>query len=400
MKIKKFVIGLAIVIYIIFTISAFKSLFLISYTGTGNVPNDGIATTFLSDIPIYQEFTAVQLDGVRLFLKNENNVSEGIVIANIYEKSSNELCSHFEIPVSDIQGVSKNDYIDCIADSVFFIDKTTYYLELSTRNCPDNSIKTYIGSTLSVTSMNYDNGNDYSGKMLYFCTLTNNIPFNFIIWISITCICFYFVLQYIFGQELICDNKKNGMHITLSPWIVAFVIAGLVVNGSIDENILYTGPREISIGIQGGGVQMSTWASYYTELEVEGDDLQSINFVLREYPENLGTFVIVISSYDSEDICYSVESNTMEVTEGQWYSWDVSDIELEVGQKYKFAIYTGKIESYQEMPYITDIVVSYGTKRLSYLRIAGGIGVAFAAIAMYHLKKVMANNKTNRKDNR
>ncbi len=326
-------------------------------------PSQRISSVWLDDNPFHQPFKKDGMLGVRIWLTNPENVTEGVVAVRIGEEDTGRVLYSQDILVTDIPDSILTDYIDILPEDVVFDDNTVYYIEIDALSCSEKTIKTYVGLTEEEYFVSHPGDEtNFANKMLCITYIQKTIPLIFVFWIFIT-----ILIILIFASVLSSDKKKKEIikhfelpkfneSMILIPVLIIIVVAGsgIFKFDSASYNTVDYKDEALS-----EGYTMDEHAAYSQSFTVEKGGLSEIHVSLSAFFDNTPIFVLSIQKGQDEVIA-NVQSNEIDYIDGAYYSWDVSDIELEEGEEYDFYIFTGFIDIDEEKPVIKRIEYIYG----------------------------------------
>jgi hypothetical protein len=194
-----------VILYFIFTAFVFKDMTTQHYDVITHKPNTRLSSVWLDSVPYHQQFQANKIVGIRLYLSNPYNVSEGVVSVKIGNQETGKALYESEILVTEISDSSLEDYIDIIPEDITFEDDVVYYVELDALSCADKTIKAYLGAMSTYGVSHAGDESDLSNKMLCFEVIQKIIPFSFIIWVFITSLV-VMMLIFVFSKN---KRKEN-----------------------------------------------------------------------------------------------------------------------------------------------------------------------------------------------
>ena len=348
------------VVYMVF------SGFVFSYMAKENtgvlddIPKTRISSVWLDSVPYHQPFQANKTVGIRIYLSNPYNASEGVVSVKIGNEQTGKVLYTSEILVTEISDSRLEDYIEIIPEDVAFEDSTIYYVELDAISCADKTIKTYLGAMDTYGVSHAGDTSDLTNKMLCIGVIQKIIPFLFIVWIFVTCI-IVMMLILVFS-----DKRDNAEHndirfpTSLESKIVIpiIILIGLFGTGVLSVDKLITKTVDSNDEALIGGYELEEHSSYNQEFTVKRNDLKEIHISLENFFENVGTFVISIQK-GQDEIIKSVQNIEIDKVDGSYYSWDVSSLGLNKGETYDLYIYTGFIGEDEENPVLERIEYIY-----------------------------------------
>ena len=167
------------VVYMVF------SGFVFSYMAKENtgvlddIPKTRISSVWLDSVPYHQPFQANKTVGIRIYLSNPYNASEGVVSVKIGNEQTGKVLYTSEILVTEISDSRLEDYIEIIPEDVAFEDSTIYYVELDAISCADKTIKTYLGAMDTYGVSHAGDTSDLTNKMLCIGVIQKIIQFLF-----------------------------------------------------------------------------------------------------------------------------------------------------------------------------------------------------------------------------
>lgn len=331
------------------------------HTGVmNNISYSRLSSVWLDSVPYHQPFKADKTVGVRIYLTNPYNVSEGVVSVKIGNQETGVVLYASELLVTEITDSVLEDYIDIIPEDMVFEDDVIYYVELDAISCADKTIKTYLGAMDTYGVSHTGDTNDLSSKMLCFSIIQKTIPFLFIVWIFITCL-IVLMLIFVFSgkrenieyEDLRFPTSRESKFI-----IPLLVLIWLLGTGVVSIDMFTTKAVDSNDEALMNGYELAEHSSYSQEFTVRRPDLKEIHVSLDKYFENVGTFVISIQK-GQDEIVKSVQNIELDKIDGSYYIWDVSELGLEKGETYDLYIYTGFIGEDEENPVIKRIEYIY-----------------------------------------
>jgi hypothetical protein len=357
---------LIIVILILYNVFSFYSIWNVFQPHPGvfaDRPSERITSVWLDDNSFHQPFNKDGMLGLRIWLTNPEKVTEGVVSVRIGEEETGRVIYSQDILVTDIPDSVLTDYIDIVPDDIVFDDDTVYYLELDALSCREKTIKTYVGLTEEKFIVSHS-GDDrsFTNKMLCIAFIQQKIPLVFVVWIFITII-MILLFTYIWGS-----NKKKKVKIKLFELptsleskivIPLLVLIGILGTGIFSFDKMSSNAVDYKDEALIDGYVLEEHSSYSQKFTVEKGGLSEIQVSLSAFFDNTATFVMSVQKGQDEVIA-TVQSNEVDYIDGAYYSWDVSDIELEEGEEYDFYIFTGFIDIDEEKPVIKRIEYIYG----------------------------------------
>lgn len=355
----------AIVIFIMVAYMCFSG-FVFWDMGQPNIgvindrPTNRLSSVWLDSVPYHQAFKANETVGIRLYLSNPYNVSEGVVSVKIGEQETGSVIYTIEVLATEITDSVLEDYIDIIPEDISFDDDVVYYVELDAMSCADKTIKTYLGAMDTYGVSHAGDESDLTSKMLCFAVIQNIIPFLFIVWIFVTCLIVMMLIFVFSDKRDIVENVDISLPTSLESKLLIplLILIGLIGTGilSVDEFIIKTVDSKDEALI--GGYELGEHSSYNQEFTVKRNDLKEIHVSLERFFENVGTFVISIQK-GQDEIVKSVQNIELDKIDGYYYILDVSELELKKGETYDFYIYTGYIGEDEEKPVIKSVEYIY-----------------------------------------
>lgn len=348
------------VIYFIFTFLVFRNMTELHYDVLTEKPIMRLSSVWLDSVPYHQQFKADKIVGIRLYLSNPYNVSEGVVSVRIGNQQTGKTIYESEILVTDISDSVLEDYIDIIPEDITFEDDIVYYVELDALSCADKTIKTYLGAMSTYGVSHAGDESNLTNKMLCFEVIQKTIPFSFIVWIFITSLV-VMMLVFVFSKN---KNEENYIDVQLptsleSKLIIpVLILIGFFGTGVLSADKFTTKTVNIEDEALEGGYELAEHSSYSQQFTVKRKDLKEIHVSLENFFENVGTFVISIQK-GQDEIIQSVQSIDLDKIDGSYYIWDVSGLGLEKGDTYDLYIYTGFIGEDEENPVIKRIEYIY-----------------------------------------
>ena len=356
---KEKVVIVILIIYFFYTVF---SIIDISKEHSGVItdrPNALLRSVWLDSTPFYQEFRADKMTGVRIWLSNPYNISEGVISVKIGDAVSKDALYSEEILVTDISDSVLKEGIDIIPTNFKFVDDKDYYIELDALSCPDNTIKTYLGAKSSATVFHAGDERDFSGKMLCMALIQNVLPFSFIVWILAT-ILIAIMVTFTFSSKASYHFDWSIFSFSYVDFVIIpiLIIIGLFGTGVLSADDI--GTKSILLGKEelSEGYVLHEHSSFTQQFKVKGNNLKKIHIFLDNNFENNGTFVVSIQK-GQDEIIQSVQSVELDIDESYSYVWDVSNLGLEKGETYDLFIYTGFIEDDEEEPVIKRIECVY-----------------------------------------
>ena len=349
-----------VILYFVFTAFVFKDMTIQHYDVITHMPSMRLSSAWLDSVPYHQQFKANKIVGIRLYLSNPYNVSEGVVSVKIGNQQTGKAIYETEILVTDISDSVLEDYIDIIPEDITFEDDVVYYVELDALSCADKTIKAYLGAMSTYGISHAGDDGDLTNKMLCFEVIQKTIPFSFIVWIFITSLV-VMMLVFVFSKN---KNEENYIDVQLPTSlesrliIPVLILIGLLGTGVLSADRFTTKTVNIEDEALEGGYELEEHSSYSQQFTVKRKDLKEIHVSLENFFENVGTFVISIQK-GQDEIVQSVQSIDLDKIDGSYYIWDVSGLGLEKGDTYDLYIYTGFIGEDEENPVIKRIEYIY-----------------------------------------
>lgn len=350
----------------IVTIYMFFSAFVFGNVARGHfgvvkdIPSLRLSSVWLDSVPYHQPFKASKTVGVRIYLSNPYNVSEGVVSVSIgNEQTGKELYSS-EVLVTEISDSVLEDYIEIIPEDMAFEDNVIYYVELDAMSCADKTIKTYLGAIDTYGVSHTGDTSDLTNKMLCIGVVQKIIPFLFIVWIFVTCLV-VMMLVFVFSKNKHEENYRDiQLPTSLESKLIipVLILIGLFGTGVLSADKFTTKTVNIEDEALEGGYELEEHSSYSQQFTVKRNDLKEIHVSLENFFENVGTFVISIQK-GQDEIVQSVQNIELDKIDGSCYIWDVSGLGLEKGDTYDLYIYTGFIGEDEENPVIKRIEYIY-----------------------------------------
>ena len=348
------------VIYFIFTFLIFRNMTELHYDVLTEKPIMRLSSVWLDAVPYHQQFKADKIVGIRLYLSNPYNVSEGVVSVKIGNQQTGKAIYESEILVTDISDSVLEDYIDIIPEDITFEDNVEYYVELDAISCADKTIKTYLGDMSTYGVSHAGDESDLTNKMLCFEVIQKTMPFSFIVWIFITSLV-VMMLVFVFSKNRHEENYRNiQLPTSLESKLIipVLILIGLFGTGVLSADKFTTKTVNIEDEALEGGYELAEHSSYSQQFTVKRKDLKEIHVSLENFFENVGTFVISIQK-GQDEIIQSVQSIDLDKIDVSYYIWDVSGLGLEKGDTYDLYIYTGFIGEDEENPVIKRIEYIY-----------------------------------------
>lgn len=348
------------VVYMVF------SGFVFSYMAKENtgvlddIPKMRISSVWLDSAPYHQPFKANKTVGIRIYLSNPCNASEGVVSVKIGNEQTGKALYTSEILVTEISDSRLEDYIEIIPENMVFEDGTIYYVELDAISCADKTIKTYLGAMDTYGVSHAGDTSDLTNKMLCIGVIQKIIPFLFIVWIFVTCLIVMMLIFVFSGKRGNAEHNDISFPTSLESKLVIpiIILIGLFGTGVLSVDKLITKTVDSNDEALIGGYELEEHSSYNQEFTVKRNDLKEIHISLENYFENVGIFVISIQK-GQDEIIKSVQNIEIDKVDGSYYSWDVSSLGLNKGETYDLYIYTGFIGEDEENPVLERIEYIY-----------------------------------------
>lgn len=346
--------------YFAFSFFVFSIMTKKSYDVLSDIPTTRISSVWLDSVPYHQTFLASKTVGIRVYLCNPYNVSEGVVSVKIGNQTTGSVLYTDEILVTDISDEALHDYFDIIPDNVTFEDGALYYVELDAMSCADKTIRTYLGAMDTYGVSHAGDTNDLSNKMMCIAVIQEVIPFVFIVWIFITSL-FVMMLIFVFSKKS-HDTRHEEIALPTSTEskliIPVLILIGLFGTGALSLDKITIKSVDIKDEALAEGYELAEHSSYNQQFTIDRNDLKEIHISLEHFFENVGTFVISIQK-GQDEIVKSVQNIELDKIDGSYYIWDVSELGLEKGETYDLYIYTGFIGEDEENPVIKRIEYIY-----------------------------------------
>ena len=83
---------------------------------------------------------------------------------------------------------------------------------------------------------------------------------------------------------------------------------------------------------------------------------------MSHFFDNTATFVLSVQK-GQDEVVGTIQSNEMDYVDGSFYSWDISDLDFEIGEEYDLYIFTGFIGEDEEKPVIKRIEYLYSKNK-------------------------------------
>lgn len=363
-----------------------------SYANLTGLSKSRMATAVLDETPFVQSFEANYLVGIRLYLTNEYNISEGVVLASLYDDSTGQVIYDTQIDVTDIPNNGRNSYIDLLFQNDIRKENGKYALELYAVGDAVGKIKTYICGADSENSYTFTHGDDstyYNGKMLYFGPLEKVLPLSFFGWMFLTGVllfCFFFNCDMPFYQLKVRASIPIRV---MRLWLL--IVIGLFGTGvvDLDSNVLKN-KKIIDIDDESNKdiITLGEHSDYSYKFTVKENNLTEIALDLYQDVENTANFTVSIKKGE-EDVIASIQSNELEN-----YVWNIKDLELQKGEEYDLCIYTGFINYDEESPSFIGAQCVYGDDSIKIFRVALFLGgIVLVACIIVFLEEIAWNKK-------
>lgn len=353
-------IVLTMIVYFAFSFWVFYDMTHMNYDVLSEMSNSRLSSVWLDSVPYHQPFKADKVVGVRLYLSNPYNVSEGVISVKIGNEETGKVLYTKEILATEITDSVLQDYIDVVPEDMSFDDDLVYYIELDALSCADKTIKTYIGAMNDYVVSHKDDTSDFTNKMLYFEIIQETMPFSFVVWIFITCL-IVLMLVYVFSSK----EKSRGFENAEIPTsleskviIPVLILIWLFGTGMLSADKIVSKTIDLKDEVLADGYELEEHSSYSQEFTVKKNNLNEIHVSLENFFENVGTFVISIQKGQNE-VIQSVQSIELDKVDGAYYIWEVSELGLKKGETYDLYIYTGFIGEDEENPVIKRIEFIY-----------------------------------------
>ncbi len=321
--------------------------------------SERLSSVWLDDSPFHQVFSGNKLVGIRIYLTNPDEVSEGLVSIRLGLEETGEELYSTDVLATDIPSTALEEYVEIIPEDVKFEDGVKYYVEVDGFSCMPKTVKTFLGATEGDQVYHAGDDSDYGSKALCIDQVQEILPFGFVIWILITVLLVLFV-------SFSFSKYEQGVHVakklriptsreSLIVLAVVVIVAGLgtyaVFHVESLGHVIDLEDKELE-----NGYTLEEHSSYEQEFTVEREDLKEIYVRLYNYFENTATFVVSIQK--GTDVVGTIQDNELEY-DGAYLIWDVSELNLPKGETYNLFVYTGFIEEDQEKPVIKKIVYVY-----------------------------------------
>ena len=350
----------ALFAYYAYSVFAFYDMTRDHYDVLDDRTKTNISSVWLDDVPFHQPFSGEKFVGMRLYLTNPDNVSDGVISVNFGNQETGEVLFTYEILVTEISDTAFDDYIEIFPDGVDFDDETVYFVEIDAYACMAKTIKTYLCSADSYRVYHSGDERDFESKMLYLDIVQDTHPFTFILWIFFTSLMIMLVI-YTF---LTIDNSEDNCYGFKIPatkesrlLIPVLITLGIIGTGILSWDKLTTHIVDYKDEALQSGYVLLEHSNYEQDFKVTRNNLREIHVGLDCFFENVGTFVVSIQK-DDEEVVASVQNDELEF-DGAYLIWDVGDIGLKKGEEYSLFVYTGFIEDDQECPIIKKIKYVY-----------------------------------------
>ncbi len=353
-------IVLTMIVYFVFSFWVFYDMTHMNYDVLSEMSNSRLSSVWLDSVPYHQPFKADKVVGVRLYLSNPYNVSEGVISVKIGNEETGKVLYTKEILATEITDSVLQDYIDVVPEDMSFDDDLVYYIELDALSCADKTIKTYIGAMNDYVVSHKDDTSDLTNKMLYFEIIQETMPFSFVVWIFITCL-IVLMLVYVFSSKKKSrefENAEIPTSLESKVIIPVLVLIWLFGTGILSADKIVSKTIDLRDAVLADGYELEEHSSYSQEFTVKKNNLNEIHVSLENFFENVGTFVISIQKGQNE-VIQSVQSIELDKIDGAYYIWEVSELGLKKGETYDLYIYTGFIGEDEENPVIKRIEYIY-----------------------------------------
>lgn len=347
-------------LYMLFSAFVFWNMTQDHFGVVNDVSYLRLVSVWLDDVPYHQPFKADKTVGIRVYLSNPYNASEGVVSVKIGNEQTGKVLYTSEILVTEISDSRLEDYIEIIPENMVFEDGTIYYVELDAISCADKTIKTYLGAMDTYGVSHAGDTSDLTNKMLCIGVIQKIIPFLFIVWIFVTCLIVMMLIFVFSGKRGNAEHNDISFPTSLESKLVIpiIILIGLFGTGVLSVDKLITKTVDSNDEALIGGYELEEHSSYNQEFTVKRNDLKEIHISLENYFENVGIFVISIQK-GQDEIIKSVQNIEIDKVDGSYYSWDVSSLGLNKGETYDLYIYTGFIGEDEENPVLERIEYIY-----------------------------------------
>ena len=349
-----------VALYMLFSAFVFWNMTQDHFGVVNDVSYLRLVSVWLDDVPYHQPFKADKTVGIRVYLSNPYNTSEGVVSVKIGNQETGAVLHTSELLVTEITDSVLEDYIEIIPEDMEFEDDVIYYVELDAISCADKTIKTYLGAMDTYGVSHAGDESDLTNKMLCFSVVQKTIPFLFIVWIFITSLVVLMIILVFSdkGEGTEYEDLKLPISRESKIMIPVLILIGLFGTGALSVDYFTTKTINGSDEALVGGYELAEHSSYNQTFTVKRSDLKEIHVSLDKYFENVGTFVISIQK-GQDEIVKSVQNIEIDKVDGSYYSWDVSSLGLNKGETYDLYIYTGFIGEDEENPVLERIEYIY-----------------------------------------
>ena len=354
-----------IVIYEVFTFYSLWNVLQPHYGIFDDRTNERITSVWLDDVSLHQTFKKDGVAGLRIWLTNPDNTTEGVVSVRIGEESSGNVLYSQEILATDISDSVLDDYVEIIPEDIKFDNETEYYIEIDGLSCKSKTIKTYVG----VSKGGYDvihlpDDSALSNKMLCMAFIQKTIPALFINWIFVTILIVLAIVSLLTKRPEKDTDENYELPVSLeSKVLIPFLVIACVLGaGFMSFDKISTKTYNYEDEDLEEGYVLQEHSSYSQKFTVEKDNFKEIHIAMSHFFDNTATFVVSVQK-GQDEVIGTIQSNEMDYVDGSFYSWDISDLDFEIGEEYDLYIFTGFIGEDEEKPVIKRIEYLYSKNK-------------------------------------